>query len=71
MVAIRETLQVKNHRISYTLPKSFNYDEIEMIILPKIDDKEKKTDEELEAFSSHSASTVKEWLDDSEDDIWK
>ena len=38
MVAIRETLQVKNHHISYTLPKSFNYDEIEMIILPKIDE---------------------------------
>jgi len=69
MVAIRETLQVKDHHISYTLPKSFDYDEIEMIILPKYDEN-KQTNDELKAMSDHSASTVDEWLDDSEDDVW-
>jgi len=28
-------------------------------------------EDELIAFSNHSANNIKEWLDDSEDEIWK
>jgi len=35
MIAIREFVKIKNHRINLLLPKYFNYDEVEVIVLPK------------------------------------
>lgn len=35
MIAIRELVKVKNHRINLVLPKDFDYDEVEVIVLPK------------------------------------
>jgi hypothetical protein len=35
MIAIRELVKVKNHRINLVLPPDFNYDEVEVIVLPK------------------------------------
>jgi hypothetical protein len=34
MEAIRQTVKVKNHKISITLPVDFNADEVDVIILP-------------------------------------
>ena len=34
MEAIRQTVKVKNHKISITLPKDFNSEEVDVIILP-------------------------------------
>lgn len=34
MEAIRQTVKVKNHKISITLPDDFNADEVDVIILP-------------------------------------
>ena len=34
MEAIRQTIKVKNHKISITLPKDFNAEEVDVIILP-------------------------------------
>ena len=38
MEAIRQTVKVKNHKISITLPDDFNAEEVEVIIFPKQDD---------------------------------
>lgn len=35
MIAIREFVKIKNNRINLLLPKDFNYDEVEVIVLPK------------------------------------
>lgn len=35
MEAIRQIVEVKNHKISITLPDYFTADEVEVIILPK------------------------------------
>ncbi len=35
MIAIRELVKVKNHRIDLLLPADFDYDEVEVIVLPK------------------------------------
>ena len=35
MNAIREFIKVKNHKVEINLPKNFNYDEVEVIIMPK------------------------------------
>ena len=34
MEAIRQTVKVKNHKISITLPDNFNADEVDVIIMP-------------------------------------
>lgn len=34
MEAIRQTVKVKNHRISIILPDDFNSEEVDVIILP-------------------------------------
>lgn len=34
MQAIRELVTVKNHKITVTLPNNFNYNRVEIIILP-------------------------------------
>ena len=38
MTAIREFIKVKDHKITIDLPKDFNYKEVEVVILPKVDD---------------------------------
>ncbi|CAH0336711.1 hypothetical protein FVB9288_02423 [Flavobacterium sp. CECT 9288] len=40
MDAIRQIVKVKNHKISITLPDDFNADEVEVIILPKLNNVE-------------------------------
>lgn len=35
MTAIREFVKITNHEIHVKLPKDFNYDEVEVIIMPK------------------------------------
>ncbi len=35
MIAIREFVKIKNHRINLLLPQNFHYDEVEVIVLPK------------------------------------
>lgn len=37
MEAIRQTVKVKNHKISITLPEDFNSEEVDVIILPAQD----------------------------------
>jgi hypothetical protein len=69
MTAIREFLKVEEHQIHYRLPDNFDFDEVEIIILPKHDSP--RTEKELNTFSNHSASTITEWLDESEDEVWK
>ena len=38
MEAIRQTVKVKNHKLTITLPDNFNSEEVEVIILPIQDD---------------------------------
>lgn len=35
MTAIREFVKINNHEIHMKLPKEFNYDEVEVTIIPK------------------------------------
>ena len=38
MEAIRQIVKVKNNKVNITLPDNFNFQEVEVIILPKNDD---------------------------------
>jgi len=37
MIAIREYVKVNNHMLTMKLPNCFDYDEVEVLIMPKID----------------------------------
>jgi len=37
MTAIREFVKVNNHRIDIKLPEYFNYKEVEVVIMPRMD----------------------------------
>lgn len=37
MTAIREFTKIKNHRLELDLPEDFNYDDVEVIIMPRND----------------------------------
>jgi len=70
MTAIREFIKVKEHEIHYKLPSDFDYDEVEIIILPK-----QKTDTqwqywndtELDNFGKISIGLSNNDFDDEED----
>ena len=34
MTAIREFIKVKNHQVTIDLPNDFNYEEVEVIVMP-------------------------------------
>jgi len=71
MTAIRDFIKVDQHKINYTLPDDFNYNEVEIIIMPKTDDSTLDENNDVKSFSNHSASTINEWIDDREDSVWK
>ena len=49
MTAIREFIKVKNHKLEIALPVDFDYEEVEVVIMPKTEeDFECWTDKELE-----------------------
>jgi hypothetical protein len=35
MIALREITKVYNHQLRLTLPKDFNYEEVEVLIIPR------------------------------------
>ena len=37
MTALREFTKVKNHVLSIQLPESFDYEDVEVIIIPRVD----------------------------------
>jgi hypothetical protein len=40
MTAIREFIKVENHKLEINLPEDFDYEEVEVIIMPKLDSNE-------------------------------
>ena len=40
MIALREFVKVENHQLHIQLPNDFNYEEVEVVILPKECEKE-------------------------------
>ena len=51
MTALREFIKVKNHEINIKLPDDFDYEEVEVVIMPKKeDDYEFWSDEEIDSI---------------------
>ena len=70
---LREIARPTSENFNIHIPKEYINTEVEILVLPfngfenRIKSKE---DNEIRAFSNHSANTIEEWHDDSEDEIW-
>ena len=70
---LREIIRPTSENYSIRIPKEYIDIEVEILVLPFDGKKNKikpKEYTEVQSFSNHSANTIEEWLDDSEDEIW-
>jgi hypothetical protein len=77
MEAIRQTVKVKNHKISITLPDNFYADEVDVIILPssknfeipqwQIDQVRERTEKYLK--NPESATDIDDFLKEIENEL--
>ena len=70
---LREIIRPTSENYSIHIPKEYIDTEVEILVLPFDSTKNKikpKEYTEVQSFSNHSANTIEEWLDDSEDEIW-
>ena len=70
---LRQIIKPTTEHYDLHIPKEYLNHEVEILVLPinNTDIKSLKTkDDDIKAFSNHSANTIEEWLDDSEDEIW-
>jgi hypothetical protein len=61
MIAIREYAKVKDHQLHINLPKDFNFEEVEVIVMPrppKISDADNASLAEIGKIGFHSRSFV-------------
>jgi len=69
-----EIVRPTSENYNIHIPKEYINTEVEILVLPfsnmqnKVKDNEQS---EIQAFSNHSANNIEEWLDESEDEIWK
>lgn len=68
---LRKIIRPKNVNYNIRIPKEYLNQEIEILVIPlKHFQKDNIIDSEVKAFSNHSAGTIDEWRDPSEDEIW-
>ena len=68
MTALREFIKVKNHEVNIQLPNDFDYEEVEVIIIPKKeDDYEFWSDKEIENFGKYSFGLSSNDFEDDDD----
>ena len=70
---LREIVKPTSENYNIHIPKEYINTEVEILVLPLGDIKHRinaNEFSEIETFSNHSASTIEEWLDDKEDEVW-
>jgi len=70
---LRKIVRPTSENFNIHIPKEYINTEVEILVLPFTGFKNRinsKDNNEIQAFSNHSASTTEEWHDDSEDEIW-
>ena len=70
---LREIIRPTSDTYKIHIPSEYINRDVEILVLPfnGFEDKIKsKESNDIQAFSNHSASTIEEWLDDSEDEVW-
>jgi hypothetical protein len=67
---LREITVPHSEFLTIRIPKDYLEQEIEILIFPIRKNTVNDEDAEIQAFSSHSAATIEDWQDESEDQIW-
>lgn len=70
---LREIIRPTSENYNIHTPKEYINTNVEILVLPLDNSNDKiinKKDSDIKAFSNHSANTIEEWRDDSEDEIW-
>lgn len=69
---LREIIVPKTDSYTIHIPKEYINKTMEILVLPLSHNTQDNIDVmETNAFSNHSANIIKDWLDDSEDNVWK
>jgi len=68
---VREIIKPNSNEYILNLPKEYVNQELEIIVLPLKEKKVNVDNKEVKEFSNHSANIIDEWLDESEDEVWK
>ena len=71
---LRQIIRPTSDNFNIHIPKEYINTDIEILVLPFKGFKNlinSKEENEIKTFTDHSANTINEWLDDSEDEIWK
>ena len=71
---LRKIIRPTSENYNIDIPKEYINTEVEILVLPFSNMQNKVKDNkqsEIQAFSNHSANNIEEWLDESEDEIWK
>jgi hypothetical protein len=74
MTAIREFLKVKDHKLQIDLPEDFDYENVEVVIMPIKEesyDWDYWKDEEIKNFGKHSYGLSSNDFEDDEEDYSK
>ncbi|MEA3360754.1 MAG: hypothetical protein U9R17_15295 [Thermodesulfobacteriota bacterium] len=69
---LREIIKPTSESYNIRIPKEYLNQEVEILVLPLgsyTGDSLKNI--EVKAYANHSANTIDEWKDSSEDEIWK
>ena len=68
---VREIIKPNSNEYILNLPKEYVNQKLEIIVLPLKEKKVNVDNKEVKEFSNHSANIIDEWLDESEDEVWK
>lgn len=69
MIALREYVKVEDHQLHIQLPNDFNYDEVEVLIIPKSPAGDQNDSDEVSSIQSVGKIGMhsKSFVDDDED----
>ena len=70
---LRQIVRPTSENFNIHIPKEYIDTDVEILVLPFKEFKNRinsKEENEIKAFTDHSANIIDEWLDDSEDKIW-
>ena len=56
MTAIREFIKIKNHELYMKLPEGFDYDEVEVVVMPKNCETDSSIEGDISKIGYHSDS---------------
>jgi len=74
MTALREFIKVKNHKLEIELPKGFNYENVEVLIMPAKEENfewDYWTEDEIKNFGKHSFGLSSNDFEDDDEDYSK